>query len=82
MANITVRNLDDRTKALLRIRAAHRGHSMEEEAREILRSALSAADGVEQDLATCVHRRFRAIGGVELDLAPREPMREPPALAE
>ena len=36
MATITVRNLDDDVKELLRIAAAKKGHSMEEEARLIL----------------------------------------------
>jgi len=33
MASITIRNLDEQTKARLRVRAAHHGHSMEDEAR-------------------------------------------------
>lgn len=40
MATITVRNLDDEIKELLRISAAKNGHSMEEEARMILKQAL------------------------------------------
>ena len=40
MASITVRNLDDELKRRLRIRAAENGRSMEQEARDILRSAL------------------------------------------
>ena len=40
MASITVRKLDDGLKEKLKIRAAVNGHSMEEEARRILRSAL------------------------------------------
>ena len=40
MASITIRNLDDPIKKRLRIRAAHHGRSMEEEARSILRAAL------------------------------------------
>ena len=39
MASITIRNLDAHTKARLRVRAAHRQRSMEEEARNILRNA-------------------------------------------
>ncbi|MFM7341316.1 MAG: FitA-like ribbon-helix-helix domain-containing protein, partial [Betaproteobacteria bacterium] len=35
MASITIRNLDDAIKQGLRVRAAERGHSMEEEARDI-----------------------------------------------
>ena len=41
MASITVRNLDDDLKRRLRIRAAENGRSMEQEAREILWSALA-----------------------------------------
>jgi antitoxin FitA len=40
MAQILVRNLDDRVKARLQRRAKRNGRSMEEEAREILRNAL------------------------------------------
>ena len=40
MATLTIRNLDDETKARLRVQAAVHGHSMEEEARQILRCQL------------------------------------------
>lgn len=40
MAQILVRNLDDRLKARLQRRAKRNGRSMEAEAREILRDAL------------------------------------------
>ena len=32
----------------------------------------------EEGLGTRLHERFRRFGGVELDIPPREPMREPP----
>ena len=41
MPNITIRNLELRFKLELRRRAAERGCSLEEEARDILRAALS-----------------------------------------
>lgn len=41
MATITIRNLDEETKGRLKIRAATLGHSMEQEARNILRESLS-----------------------------------------
>ena len=78
MASITVRNLDEGVKTRLRVRAARRGRSMEDEAREILRTALATAGDASPDLATSICRRFAVIGGVELDIPPREPMREPP----
>ncbi len=40
MAQILVRNLEDRLKVRLQHRAKRHGRSMEEEAREILRNAL------------------------------------------
>ena len=40
MVSITIRNLEDEVKRRLRIQAATKGHSMEEEARRILRVAL------------------------------------------
>ena len=40
MASITVRGLEEEVKTAIRVRAAEHGHSMEEEARQILRSAV------------------------------------------
>jgi antitoxin FitA len=40
MATITVRNLDDEVKELLRVSAAKNGHSMEEEARMIFETGI------------------------------------------
>ena len=31
-----------------------------------------------QDLGTAIHEFFKPFGGVELEIPPREPMREPP----
>ena len=80
MASITIRNLDDGLKRRLRIRAAQHGRSMEEEAREILRHAIGRAT-VPKNLGQAIHDRFAAIGGVELDLPARGPMREPPSFS-
>ncbi len=77
MASITIRNLDDELKRRLRIRAAEHGRSMEEEAREILRQAIGQPV-VPTNLGEAIHRRFAALGGVDLNLPPREPMPEPP----
>jgi antitoxin FitA len=66
MATLTIRQLDEKTKTRLRIRAAHHGRSMEEEAREILRSALSSVPPAKGNLAEAVRRRFAAFGGLEL----------------
>ena len=78
MASITVRNLEDGLKHRLRIRAAENGRSMEEEAREILRTALYHQQPEQENLASAIRARFAPLGGVELDLPSRSPMRKPP----
>ncbi len=80
MASITIRDIDERLKARLRVQAAHHGHSMEEEAREILRSALSSGRSRRASLVDAIRARVVPLGGVELELAPREAIREPPSM--
>ena len=82
MASITIRNLDDPLKARLRIQAAVHGRSMEDEARDILRSALSREPTRQGNLATAIRARFAPLGGVELPTVPRDPMRAPPSFDE
>ena len=77
MASITIRDRDDPLKARLRIQAAAHGRSMEDEARDILRSALSREPSRQGNLATAIRARFAQLGGVELPTVPREPMRTP-----
>ncbi|MCY3728788.1 MAG: hypothetical protein OXF97_07335 [Nitrospira sp.] len=72
MASITIRNLDEDVKAQLRMRAAGNGRSIEEEARLILREAVSRKTGPE-NLASAIRARFVPLGGVELELPAREP---------
>lgn len=79
MATLTIRRLDENTKARLRVRAAHHGRSMEEEAREILRSALSAPPKSGKELVDNIRALFAPLGGVELKLPRREPIRRPPS---
>ena len=78
MASITVRNLDDGLKRRLRIRAAENGRSMEQEARDILRAALDEEAAPAGNLGTALHELFKPFGGVELEIPPREPMRQIP----
>jgi plasmid stability protein len=78
MASLTIRNLDERLKARLRLQAARHGRSMEDEAREIMRRALAGGDRVPRNLAKAIRQRFASLGGVELEIPPREAMREPP----
>ena len=79
MASLTIRNLDPAVKERLRIRAATHGHSMEAEARRILQAALRNPDRPsERNLYERIRARFAPLGGVDLELPPREPAREPP----
>lgn len=78
MASMTIRNLDDDLKALLRLRAARHGQSMEEEARSILRSALKTEPLSGQSLVDSIRAMVEPYGGIELELPVRGPMREPP----
>jgi plasmid stability protein len=55
---------------------------MEEEAREILRSALTASRGVKGNLAETIQRRFAAFGGLEFELPRRDAMRQAPGFDE
>lgn len=80
MASITIRDLDDAVKRKLRVRAAQHGRSMEEEARNILRTALAEAAHEPENLAAAIRRRYAPLGGMELDIPRREPMRKPPRL--
>jgi plasmid stability protein len=77
MASITIHNLDDGLKERLRVRAATHGRSMEAEARDILRLALTQ-EQPRGDLYSAVRDRFASLGGVELELPEREPLRDAP----
>lgn len=82
MANLTIGDLDDEARTRLRIRAAGNARSVEEEARAILRAALGCGAGEyappPEDLAAAIHDLFAPLGGLEIDLPPREKVREPP----
>jgi plasmid stability protein len=78
VSSITIRGLDLRVKAQLRLRAAKHNRSMEEEARTILRTALAEEPSPPQNLADVIRKRFAPLGGVELELPRREPIRKPP----
>lgn len=82
MATLTIRQLDEKIKKRLRVRAAHHGRSMEEEAREILRSALIASSPAKGNLAEAIRKRFAPFDGVEFELPGRDAMRRAADFAE
>lgn len=77
MASMTIRNLDEQLKRRLRIRAATRGRSMEDEARDILRAALSTEQPRPYNLVESIRARIAPFGGVKLDIPPRDPVPPP-----
>lgn len=87
MASITITDLDEETARRLRIRAAERGVTMEEEARAILkreggpetskRTYPSTKAWVDEIVA-----RFQEVGGVELELPHRSKNRPPVDFSE
>lgn len=78
VGTLTIRNLEDPLKSRLRLRAAARNRSMEEEARQILRAALQETAAPTEDLGSRIRARFAALGDIQLALEPREPPNEPP----
>jgi plasmid stability protein len=80
MATMTIRDVDDQLKARLRVQAASHRHSMEEEARDILRAALSSEPARGASLVQAIRERIAPLGGIELELPAREAIRTPPEL--
>jgi antitoxin FitA len=80
LASITIRNVDERLKQRLQARAAGHGRSMEAEARDILRKALHEGGSI--SAATNLYEAIRGVveplGGIEIDIPAREPVREAP----
>ena len=75
MATLTIRNLDENVKRRLQVRAALNGRSMEAEVRASLAAAVGSGQvsvREEEDLGTALRRRFEGIGGVDLEIPPRE----------
>jgi hypothetical protein len=82
VATLTIRDLDDALKLKLRLRAASRNRSMEEEARQILRAALAEAPAFRGSFVERVKSRFEGLGDVVLPVAPREAIRQPLEIRE
>jgi plasmid stability protein len=76
MASITIRGLEDGLKTRLRIRGAEHGHSMEEEARRILRDALDTERP--RTLADLALEIFGPEHGVDLEPHPPVQPNAPP----
>jgi len=76
MANITVRNLPDKTKEMLRIQAAQSGISLETYARHILQVASNQNDFKPVNIIKLAQQHFGTEQGVELDIPKRGSARQ------
>jgi plasmid stability protein len=68
MGTLTIRQLDERTHARLRGRAAEHGRSVEAEVRAILDAAVQLPD---RNLLLSLHAAFAESGGVDLEVPSR-----------
>lgn len=62
MAQILIRRLDDDVKTALQRRARQHGHSTEQEAREILASAVQRSEQAPGRLGSRIAARFEGVG--------------------
>lgn len=77
MATLMIRSIDDRVKSELRVLAARRGVSMEQQARDILeRAVLGPAH--DQPFAQRIAQRFAKVAVDTLPLPERQVPRTPP----
>ncbi|MBE0613429.1 MAG: pantothenate metabolism flavoprotein [Burkholderiales bacterium] len=74
MTNLTIRNLDDELKSLLRRQAARHGCSMEQEARDILRRAVQTQPAG-AGFAQRIQRRFAGLKAEDLPIPKRRAAR-------
>lgn len=80
MSSITIEDVDEDLRRRLQRRAANHGRSVEVEARDILRSALAAEEkrAVPGNLAEAIRAIVEPLGGMDLDIPPRSPVRTLP----
>jgi antitoxin FitA len=71
MAQLVVRNLEDRVKQRLQQRARRNGRSLEGEVREILREAAAESPTKHLGFGTRFHSYFKDIG-VDLEPLPKD----------
>ena len=81
MSSLTIRNLDAAVAARLRQRAKRHGRSPQAEAGAILRGVLSKERPRGGNLAAAIRARFASLGGVELPVPKRKPIRRVPGFS-
>jgi len=81
MASVLIRHVDAALHARLKASALAHRRSLEEEARELLRTAIARQEAPpRENLVALAARLFGSAGGADLDIPPRgaAPEREPP----
>lgn len=80
MSTLTIRNVKENTKQALRLRAARKGVSVEQEVRSILDRAVDEAVGENEgaSLYEAIRSLVEPYGGFEIELPKRGSSREPP----
>ncbi|MFZ1568728.1 MAG: plasmid stabilization protein [Thiolinea sp.] len=82
MGMLTIRNIDDSLKAALRVRAAQKGWSMEEEVRRILQEAL-AQPTAQKNFGTRARQKVLEVSeGWDFELPARSVPRPTPDFSE
>ncbi len=79
MASITIDIVDDELASRLETWAAVHGHSVQDEARDIIQTALANRPGPGDNLYAAIRARIAPLGGADLPVVEREPMRMPPS---
>jgi antitoxin FitA len=78
MASITIRNLPDKTKDVLRVRAAQEGVSLEAYVRNLLQRVSTSETSPSTTIVDLARKYFGPKNGVDLELPSRRTHREPP----
>ena len=78
MEIVAMRRLFDGLWRRLRTRASRPARPKKPTARGVLQASPANVSAPSTDLARAIRERFAPLGGVDLDLPPREPMRQPP----
>ena len=77
-ANVTKHCPDEGLKRRRRIRAARNHNSDKQADQNTLWASPDDASSAFADLGSSIRARFAPLGGVELELPPRDPIRSPP----
>ena len=81
MTSLLIRNVDAALHARLKVQAAAHRRSLEEEARELLRTSLARQESkpdTQENLADIARRLFGPQHGVDLDIPPRRAAEDRP----